>query len=210
MIYDNYDSIQTKIKLFLNSKECAELFNGSPRAVGDRVEEAVKNQIGSLIPDIKNFDQKFARRSMEDLAFEDVAGNYYAVDVKTHNLETAFNMPNLTSVQRIAKLYQDFTNNFCLLKIDYSQGKDVPVANVHFLPIEHMDWSCLTLGALGWGQIQIANANKLTVNRSQSRKVWMLKLCDALDLFYPTEIVKIQERLGFFADIREFWNQQVD
>jgi hypothetical protein len=119
-------------------------------------------------------------------------------------------MPNLTSVQRIAKLYQDFTNNFCLLKIDYSQGKDVPVANVHFLPIEHMDWSCLTLGALGWGQIQIANANKLTVNRSQSRKVWMLKLCDALDLFYPTEIVKIQERLGFFADIREFWNQQVD
>jgi hypothetical protein len=82
MIYDNYDSIQTKIKLFLNSKECAELFNGSPRAVGDRVEEAVKNQIGSLIPDIKNFDQKFARRSMEDLAFEDVAGNYYAVDVK--------------------------------------------------------------------------------------------------------------------------------
>jgi hypothetical protein len=210
MIYDNYDLIQNEIKAFLNSKECAELFNGSPRTVGDRVEEAVKNQIGSLIIDIKNFDQKFARRSMEDLAFEDVAGNYYAVDVKTHNLETVFNMPNLTSVQRIAKLYQDHSNNFCLLKIDYSQDKHEPVVAVHFVPIEHMDWSCLTLGALGWGQIQIANANKLSVNRSQTRKAWMLRLCDALDLFYPAEIVKIQVRLGYFSGIREFWNQQPD
>jgi hypothetical protein len=66
------------------------------------------------------------------------------------------------------------------------------------------------LGALEWGQIQIANANQININRRQSRKSWMLKLCDALDVFYPAEITKIQERLGFFAGIRQYWNQQAN
>lgn len=210
MIYDQYEKIEKSIKRFLNAPENTTLFSGSPRTVGDRVEEAIKANISSLIPGIRNFDQKFARRSMEDLAFEDTAGNYYAVDVKTHNLETVFNMPNLTSVQRIAKLYRGFENNFCLLKIDYAQGHAKSVSAVHFLPIEHLDWTCLTLGALGWGQIQIANANKIKLDRTQTRTAWMLKLCDALDVFYPAEIAKIATRREFFADERRFWNQQAD
>ena len=39
---------------------------------------------------------------MEDLAFKDLNGKYYAMDVKTHNLDTNFNMPNLISVKRLA------------------------------------------------------------------------------------------------------------
>lgn len=38
---------------------------------------------------------------MADLAFKDPDGFYYIVDVKTHRLGTAFNMPNLTSVERL-------------------------------------------------------------------------------------------------------------
>ena len=34
-----------------------------------------------------------------------------------------------------------------------------------FVPIELLDWSCLTLGALGWGQIQIANSNNIVINK---------------------------------------------
>ena len=134
MIYDSYLEIETKIKNFLNSTQADKLFKGSPRTVGDRIEEVIKNQIDGFIGNIINFDPRFARRAMEDLAFEDVEGNYYALDVKTHNLQTVFNMPNLTSVQRLAKFYQDANNYFCLLKIDYAQGLKSLVKAVHFYP----------------------------------------------------------------------------
>ena len=51
-----------------------------------------------------------------------------------------------------------------------------------------LDWSCLTLGALGWGQIQIANSNIITINPNNTRKTWMLQLCDMLDIFYPNDL----------------------
>ena len=167
MIYKNYEMIQSSVQEFLNSETNRILFQGSPRTVGDRVEDVVMNNIGELIKDIAHFDKKFARRSMEDMAFEDASGNYYAVDVKTHNMGTEFNMPNLISVRRIAKFLEEPTNNFCLLKINYFQADTTtPVKKVEFVPIEHLNWSCLTLGALGWGQIQIANARNVLIDRS--------------------------------------------
>lgn len=39
---------------------------------------------------------------MADLAFTDKEGIYSVVDVKTHREDTRFNMPNLTSVERLA------------------------------------------------------------------------------------------------------------
>jgi hypothetical protein len=38
------------------------------------------------------------------------------VDVKTHREETAFNMPNLTSVDRLARFYEDDANFFVMLE----------------------------------------------------------------------------------------------
>lgn len=210
MIFFEHAKVESSMQEFLNQELHAGQFKGSPRAVGDQVEELVQMHVGALIPGIKNFERKFARRAMEDLAFEDEAGNYYVVDVKTHNLQTQFNMPNLISVQRIAKFYRESTNYFCLLKIDSDTSAPVPVSAVHFVPIEHLDWRCLTLGALGWGQIQIANARNVICDRGQGRKAWMLKLCDALDLFYPNEIRKITERQTHFAEERRFWEAQPD
>jgi hypothetical protein len=78
---------------------------------------------------------------------------------------------------------------------------------VKFIPIEYLSWSCLTLGALGWGQIQIANSNKISINQTQTRRQWMLQLCDALELFYPNEISKINERIERFKKVRIFWEE---
>lgn len=44
---------------------------------------------------------------MADLAFTDKEGFYSVVDVKTHRADTKFNMPNLTSVERLARFYSD-------------------------------------------------------------------------------------------------------
>lgn len=185
--------------------------NCSPRAIGDTVQEI----IGEFLPDcfpsemVDHFKSDFARRSMEDVAFCDTNGNYYAIDIKTHNLCTDFNMPNLISVERLARFYRDDKKYFVILLVEYSVDKDhLTFNNVHFIPIEHLEWSCLTIGALGWGQIQIANSNRIDVNRSNSRVDWMLSLCDAMDIFYPREINKISERINYFHAVRSFWESK--
>ncbi|MFN0199105.1 MAG: hypothetical protein ACKVT0_20340, partial [Planctomycetaceae bacterium] len=143
------------------------------------------------------------------LAFEDPARLYYVVDVKTHRLSTKFNMPNLTSVERLSRFYEDDKNHFVLLMIDYDiEGIRALVENVIFVPIEFLGWDCLTIGALGWGQIQIANSNFITVNPGYSRKKWMIELCDTLLEFYPKEITKIDKRIAHFQKIRAQWEKR--
>ena len=53
--------------------------------------------------------------------------------------------------------------------IAYSQNKK-KFTDCIFVPIEFLDWNCLTLGNLGFGQIQIANSNNVIINTSNTRK----------------------------------------
>ena len=148
---------------------------------------------------------------MADMAFTDVEGVYSVIDVKTHREDTRFNMPNLTSVERLARFYESDTNVFSLIMIKYSiDGTDLEVSDVLFAPIEFLDWECLTVGALGWGQIQIANSNNIQTVPQNSRKEWMLQLCDVMMAFYPREIEKISERIQRFENVREYWKNKED
>ena len=148
---------------------------------------------------------------MADLAFTDTDGLYYVVDVKTHRLETHFNMPNLTSVERLARFYEDDKNHFVVLMVQYTAaGTKVKVKKVHFVPIEFLSWNCLTVGALGWGQIQIANANVIHINEGYSRKQWMIELCAVMLEFYPREIGKIGERIKYFERVKQRWEKKVE
>lgn len=181
----------------------------SPRAIGDAVQEYLGNK---GLPNVLSkygisVKDEFGRRAMEDIAFKDSKGNYYAVDVKTHNEDTMFNMPNLISVKRLATFYKnDDKNNFCILIISYKVKQNkLEYTECHFKKIESFDWSCLTIGALGWGQIQIANSNNLKFMEKPCRKSWMLQLCDKLSLFYDEEIGKIGERKMWFGSIRNYW-----
>jgi len=87
--------------------------NNSPRAIGDTVQSI----IGEVLPDcfpkgsIKDFQSDFNRKALQDVAFSDTQGNYYAIDVKTHALSTKFNMPNLVSVKRLAEIFELIKNN---------------------------------------------------------------------------------------------------
>ena len=78
-------------------------------------------------------------------------------------------------------------------------------SRVHFVPIEFLSWDCLTVGALGWDQIQIANSTNILVNHQYSRKQWMLQLCEVMLEFYPKEIAKIGDRLRRFEEIKAHW-----
>ncbi len=148
---------------------------------------------------------------MADLAFTDKEGFYSVVDVKTHREDTRFNMPNLTSVERLARFCESDNNVFSLILVRYSiEGTTITASEVLFSPIEFLDWNCLTVGALGWGQIQIANSNDIRVIDKYSRKKWMLELCEVMSEFYPREIGKIQERITRFNSVKEYWESKDD
>jgi hypothetical protein len=204
-----YQRIEKKIVTLLNTQPdfLSARTVSSTRAVGDAIQTILSEQFQSLLGNlVGEYSSEFARRSMADLAFTDKDGFYHVVDVKTHRLQTAFNMPNLTSVERLARLYEDDRNYFVVLMVKYAiKGPKVIVKKVHFVPIEFLAWNCLTIGALGWGQIQIANANIVNINKGYSRKKWMLELCEVMLEFYPKEIGKIEGRIEYFKQVKRRW-----
>jgi hypothetical protein len=203
------ERIERKVRDLLNeqadflSADTAE----STRAAGDAIQSIIEDHFAEILGDlVGEYSASFARRAMADLAFKDSVNNYLVVDVKTHREGTAFNMPNLTSVDRLARFYEDDTNYFVMLMVKYVvSGTKVTVQRVHFVPIEHLKWDCLTIGALGTGQIQIADSKRIEIDPSQTRRAWMLEFCDTVLAFYPREIVKITKRIGKFEKVKEFW-----
>jgi hypothetical protein len=208
------EGIERKVRDVLNeqadylSADTAE----STRAAGDAIQSIIEDNFAEILGDlVGEYSASFARRAMADLAFKDKVNNYCVVDVKTHREGTAFNMPNLTSVDRLSRFYEDDSNYFVMLMIKYLVvGTKVTVQQVHFVPIEHLKWDCLTIGALGIGQIQIANSKHIEIDPSQKRRAWMLEFCETMLAFYPKEITKITKRIGNFEKVKEFWLSKPD
>lgn len=214
------ENIESKIKDFLNKKLLNNASDSlsaniqiSPRAAGDAIQQLLSEEFQTLLKpgSFTDYRNDFTRRAMEDFAFNDMNGNYYAVDVKTHRTGTKFNMPNLTSVERLARFYEEENNYFVILMVSYNICcEKIKIENVHFVPVEFLDWQRLTIGALGWGQLQIKNSNNISIDKSMTRKKWMMSLCDALLEFYPDEIAKIKNRIQYFDRIKETWLAQPD
>ena len=209
-----YKRIEKEIVALMNYHKdfMSETTASSPRAAGDAIQSILADNFQGILGDFcGTYSAQFARRAMADIAFTDKDGFYCVVDVKTHRLDTHFNMPNLTSVERLARFYEDDNNYFVVLSLAYLvKGTKLKIDNVHFVPIEFLSWDCLTIGALGWGQIQIANSNNIIVNPKYSRKKWMLEFCDVMLEFYPKEIPKIDSRIKHFQKVRKHWQDKAE
>jgi len=135
---ENRQKIENTVINLLNGNQLMNYNTvNSPRAVGDAVQGFLEKNISQCLPNdlVTKINTSFARRSMADLAFEDTTGNYYVVDIKTHNLTTSFNMPNLTSVERLARFYGDSKNYFVLLLVSYTiQNEQLLFKECLFVP----------------------------------------------------------------------------
>ena len=173
----------------------------SPRSAGEAVQEIAAEHFGTAVGDYcEKLEICAGRRSMADLKFFDQEGIEYYVDIKTHNKDTKFNMPNLLSVRRIYDLYQESNKYFAILFVTYkSANNQLEVNKVRLFPIEFLDWSCLSIGALGWGQIQISNSNKIVLNPHKGRDKWICEFRERILAFYENEAKKITERKEYFS-----------
>lgn len=117
-----YNSIEQTTLNLLNSQQnfLSPHTLHSTRAAGDAIENIIADSFDTILGDwCAEYSSSFARRAMADIAFTDVDGFYYVVDVKTHRTDTRFNMPNLTSVERLSRFYEDDLNYFVLLLASY-------------------------------------------------------------------------------------------
>lgn len=176
----------------------------SPRAAADAIQSILKDNFKTVLGEFcKEYVSEHSRRSMADLQFSDHADHNYVVDVKTHREDTVFNMPNVISVARLAKFYENPKNHFVLLFVKYKvEGVKVIVTKVSFFPIENLSWDCLSIGALGNGQIQINNSNDVQFSCT-SRKAWHSTFLDKVLEFYPKEIIKINKRIAKFEKFKK-------
>lgn len=208
------EEVAEKIRAHINSVPdfLTSHTESSPRAVGDAIQLLVEESFPEIAAHwCVEYSAHQSRRAMADFAFQSTEGFFCVGDVKTHRLDADFSMPALVSIQRLTRFYEDDKNIFAVLMIKYTvNNKKVLVDKVIFCPIEFLDWKCLTIGALGWGQIQIANSNNIVINHGYSRRKWMLSLCDAADMFYPSEIAKIKDRMKRFDEIRAYWEAKPD
>ena len=207
-------AVAVQVKNAINAQPdfLTQLTANSPRAVGDAVQSLIAEILESILGDWSiEYFSSFPRRAMEDIAFRDREGFYCAVDIKTHRIDTDFSMPALVSIKRLAQFYEDNMNIFSIIMVKYEVvGTRVLAQKVIFCPIEFLDWECLTIGALGWGQLQITDSNKVAINHGQSRKSWMLALCDFAHKFYPNEVAKIRGRIKHFDEINSHWLNKHD
>ncbi|MFA5161316.1 MAG: hypothetical protein WC421_03635 [Elusimicrobiales bacterium] len=204
-----YDVLSGRLLELMRSRNISA---GTPREVGDRLADMVGREFREILDaagsPAAEYHYPLSRKAMADFSFTDRDGFVYHVDVKTHLLEKGFHMPNLTSVKRLAEFYgQSDKNYFLILNIDYENAgpRQIVVRSVALAPIEFFCWDCLRIGALGWGQIQIANACCVNINPGNRRKAWMLELCNKLFTFYPKEVEKIRHRKRHFDKVKRLW-----
>jgi len=128
-------------------------------------------------------------RSIDDFTLEK-DGHTYLMDVKTHDQDRKFSMPNLISVERLYKLYDSNPDtSFCLIIAKYREYGNCQkiIDNVIVLPIEKISWESLSVQNLGNGQIQITNLNKPILKFKGTRQQWMAE--------FTLRTVKFNERL---------------
>jgi hypothetical protein len=208
---EHHHATEQRVKEYLNSQKgfLSAATANSSRAVGDAIQTLLTANFSTIIgPPYVCEERVFSRREMADLAFEDANGVHHLVDVKTHRQEARNPKPNLVAADRLATLYEDPNEYFVVLLVRYSVDStfEVAVSDVVIAPIEHFSWDCLRIGALGRGQIQLANSNKIVIDASQSRRDWMLKLAERALTFYADEVDRIRtKRIVRFQELRERW-----
>lgn len=149
------------------------------RAIGDIIEHVVRNSYIHYVDKNIEFIDRSSPRSIEDftVVYDDFnIHERFLVDIKTHNFNKDFSMPNLTSFRRLVDVYNEPNSNLFYLFVEYTTInrnkllyiKDIKVCAPHHIPID-----CLRFGNLGHGQLQVKNMKKFRIDRSVDKNYWL-------------------------------------
>jgi hypothetical protein len=165
------------------------------RTIGDLLEFKVIEILKSLKDDnlINEYVEARSKKSVEDIS---LIGNdiHHYVDIKTHNLDLDFSMPNLTSIEKLREILLDENKSLIYVFISYKiQENLVIINNVEVKYIWNLDFSILRIGSLGRGQLQIKNMNNELIFNDDSKLTWFEKLKKVVNLYHDSRIKKIEK-----------------
>lgn len=119
----------------------------------------------------KKIAKKYGKRTTTRKAVGDFMLNAdHAVNVKSNNMNKQNYSPNLISIKKMHKWVFEDRKELSFIFVDYVQnGKKLEIKKESkMVPIEHIEWECLSIEAQGYGVIQkVAN---LQVNPKQSKR----------------------------------------
>ena len=174
----------------------------SPRVAGDSVQQWVSDILKEYFrkKDVEfTPSEKLGRVSMADCIVK-VNGETHYVDIKTHCKSGTFSAPNLVSIKRLYKFLTANQNNyFDILVVDYTiAGNQIHFDNVHFVPIDSINWDCLRIGNLGNGQIQLKDASVIIAQQIK-RSDWLTTMQANIAAFYIKQQNKIRKEFKFYG-----------
>ena len=115
------------------------------------------------------------------------------IDTKSHDLNSEFSMPNLISIDRLAKFYKTDTNYLLYIFIDYVTVDNITtIKNVLVKLVEELSWEILAIQNLGKGQLQIKNMNNELLFIDANRVSWLSTLKSNAYIYYDKLIEKVK------------------
>jgi len=174
-----------------------ELVNGGmQRTVGDLVEskvtEILMNAKSDLITETKGPRSK---KSIEDVTLVSDLVSFY-IDPKTHDMDSGFSMPNLTSIDKIKKLFLCDNKELIYVSVKYKlENGWVNIVDIKVFFIWELDISVLGVGALGKGQLQIKNAKKDLVFTDKGKQKWYSDFKKLVQEYLRKQIIKINKQI---------------
>jgi len=166
------------------------------RGIADIIEVKVSNIILKLKhQSIKESYEAKSKRSIEDVGL--VTNDYddVKIDIKTHDSESELSMPNLISISRLKKFYENDRNLLLYVFVKYiNYGDLIQILHAQVRAVEQLNWECLTIGNLGKGQLQVKNMNEISFQNHMTRKDWMERLSYDVVIYYQSLVNKIQTK----------------
>ncbi len=169
---------------------------GMQRTVGDLVEsqvtEILMNAKSDLITETKGPRSK---KSIEDVTLVSDLVSFY-IDPKTHDMDSGFSMPNLTSIDKIKKLFSSDKKELIYVSVKYKlENGWVNIVDIKVFFIWELDISILGIGALGKGQLQIKNAKKDLVFTEKGKQKWYGDFKKLVQEYLRKQIIKINKQI---------------
>jgi len=169
---------------------------GQQRTVGDLIEgkvsEILYNSESDLISEKR---PPRSKKSIEDLTLVS-NGIVYYVDPKTHDINSDFSMPNLTSIDKIKKLFKNVNEELIYIFVSYEiNNGTVIILNIKVFFIWELDISILGVGALGKGQLQIKNAHKDLTLTDKGKIDWYYDFKKLVQEFLGKQVNKINKQI---------------
>lgn len=180
-------------KTFNISWDCKGL---DQRGVASLIETHIQKEFATQ--ELFEYKNPQSVRSIDDFSLS-IEGQTHLIDVKTHDKDRDFSMPNLISTERLYKLYQDPNITFGIAIISYyARDGRYPdcktISETTYLPIENISWESLSIQNLGHGQIQITNLNKEIKTFKGTRKQWMNQFTIEMIKYHDKLEAKLKER----------------